>query len=73
MKPIAMLGIALIVLGVAGLFFSRISWTETKPVAKVGPLELNAQENHTVWIPTAFGAVAVLAGLALVFMGKKTA
>lgn len=73
MKPIAMLGVALIVLGVAGLFFSRVSWTETRPVAKVGPLELNAQENHSVWIPTAAGAVAVLAGIALVFMGKKTA
>jgi len=73
MKPIAMLGVALIVLGVAGLFFSRVSWTETKPVAKLGPLELSAQENHTVWIPTAAGAVAVLAGIALVFMGKRTA
>jgi len=73
MKPIAMLGIALIVLGVAGLFFSRISWTETKPVAKMGPLELNAQEDHSIWIPTAAGAVAVLAGVALVFAGRKTA
>ena len=73
MKPIAMLGVALIVLGVAGLFFSRISWTETKPVAKLGPLELNAQEDHSIWIPTAAGAIAVLAGVALVFAGKKTA
>jgi hypothetical protein len=73
MKPIAMLGVALIVLGVAGLFFSRVSWTETKPVVKLGPLEVNSQENHTVWIPTAAGAIAVLAGVALVFMGKRAA
>jgi hypothetical protein len=73
MKPIAMLGVALIVLGLAGLFFSRVSWTETKPVVKLGPLEVNAQENHTVWIPTAAGAIAVLAGVGLVFAGKKAA
>ena len=73
MKPIAMLGVLLIVLGVAGLFLSRVSWTETKPVAKVGPLELNTQENHTVWIPTAAGVIAVLAGVGLVFAGKRTA
>ena len=73
MKPIATLGIVLIVLGIAGLFFSRISWTETKPVVKVGPLEVNSQEDHSVWIPTAAGVVAVLAGVGLVFAGKRTA
>jgi hypothetical protein len=73
MRPIAMLGVVLIVLGLAGLFLSRISWTETKPVAKLGPLELNSQENHTVWIPTAAGIAAVLAGVGLVFAGKKAA
>jgi hypothetical protein len=68
-----MLGVVLIVLGLAGLFLSRVSWTETKPVAKLGPLELNSQENHTVWIPTAAGIAAVLAGVGLVFAGKKAA
>jgi hypothetical protein len=73
MKPIAMLGVLLIVLGVAGLFLSRVSWTETKPVVKIGPLEVNSQENHTVWIPTAAGVIAVLAGVGLVYAGKRTA
>ena len=73
MRPIAMLGVVLIVLGLAGLFLSRVSWTETKPVAKLGPLELNSQENHTVWIPTAAGIAAVLAGVGLVFAGKRAA
>jgi hypothetical protein len=73
MKPIAMLGVVLIVLGIAGLFFSRIGWTETKPVLKVGPLQINSQEDHTVWIPTAAGVISVLAGLGLVFVGKRGA
>ena len=73
MKPIAALGIVLILLGVAGLFFSRVTWTETKPVVKLGPLQVNSQEDHTVWIPTAAGAIAVLAGVGLVFAGKRAA
>jgi hypothetical protein len=73
MKPVAMLGVVLIVLGVAGLFLSRITWTETKPVVKLGPLQVNSQEDHTVWIPTAAGVVTVLAGIGLVFAGKRAA
>jgi len=73
MKPIAILGVVLIVLGVAGLFLSRVTWTETKPVVKLGPLQVNSQEDHTVWIPTAAGIVAVLAGLGLIIAGKKSA
>jgi uncharacterized iron-regulated membrane protein len=73
MKPIAILGVVLIILGIGGLFLSRVTWTETKPVVKLGPLQVNSQEDHTVWIPTAAGVVAVLAGLGLVFAGKKSA
>ena len=58
MKPIAILGVVLIVLGVAGLFFSRIGWTETKPVVSIGPLQVTAQEGHTVWIPPAAGSLS---------------
>jgi len=73
MKPIAILGLVLIVLGIGGLFPSHISWTETKPVLKAGPLQINSEEDHTIWIPTAAGVVAVLAGVGLVFAGKRAA
>jgi hypothetical protein len=67
------LGAVLIVAGVAALFFGHFSFTETKPVLKAGPLEINSQEDHTVWIPTAAGIVVVLAGLGLVFAGQRKA
>ena len=73
MKPIVLLGVVLIVLGIAGLFISRVSWTETKPVVKLGPLQVNSQEDHSVWIPTAAGVIAVVAGLGLVFAGRRSA
>lgn len=71
MKGISILGIVLIVLGVAALFFGHFSFTETKPVLKAGPLQVNSQEDHTVWIPTVAGIVVLLAGVGLVFAGRR--
>jgi hypothetical protein len=73
MKPITILGAVLIVLGVAALFFGHFSYSETKPVLKAGPLQINSQEDHTVWIPTVAGIVVVLAGLGLVLAGRRSA
>jgi uncharacterized membrane protein len=73
MKSISILGIVLIVLGVAALFFGHFSFTETRPVLKAGPLQVNSQEDHTVWIPTVAGIVVLLAGVGLVFAGRRGA
>jgi hypothetical protein len=73
MKPMSILGIVLIVAGIAGLFVSRISWTETEPVVKAGPIEINHEEDHSLWIPTAAGVVSVIAGLGLVVAGRRRA
>ena len=71
MKPMSILGIVLIIGGIIGLFVSRVSWTETKPLVKMGPIEINHQEDHSVWIPTAAGVVSVIAGLGLVMAGRR--
>jgi len=71
MKPISILGIVLILGGIIGLFVSRVSWTETKPLVKAGPIEINHEEDHSVWIPTAAGVISVVAGLGLVMIGRR--
>jgi hypothetical protein len=73
MKPIAILGVVLIVLGIGGLVLKNVHWTETKTVAEIGPIHVNAEEEHNVWIPNAAGILAVVAGLGLVMMGRKAA
>jgi len=55
------------------LFFGHFSFSETKPLIEAGPLQVNTQEDHTVWIPTAAGIVVVLAGLGLVLAGRRNA
>jgi hypothetical protein len=72
MKNFGILGVVLVVLGVAALFFGHFTFTETKPAVKLGPLEVNTQENHTVWIPTVAGIVIVLAGVALLASNRRS-
>jgi len=71
MRGLSLLGVVLVVLGIAGLVFTNFSYTENKPVVKAGPIEINAQEEHHVSIPTIAGVVVLLAGVALVFIGRK--
>ncbi len=71
MKPMTILGIVLILGGIFGLFFSRVSWTETKPLIKAGPIQIDHDEDHTVWIPTAAGVISVIAGLGLVMVSRR--
>ena len=71
MKPVAILGLMLIVVGIVGLLVSHVSWTETKPVVDLGLFQIDSHQNYTVWIPTAAGVMAVLAGIGLVFAGKR--
>ncbi|HSH99442.1 MAG TPA: hypothetical protein VLA02_02480 [Reyranella sp.] len=73
MKPLVILGILLIALGVAGLAIDNISFTERRTVVDVGPLKVTADEQKSIPIPTIAGIAAVVVGLGLVFMSRKRA
>jgi hypothetical protein len=73
MKPLALVGVLLIVLGVIGLIVENVSFTERKTVLDVGPLKVQADEQKVVPIPTIAGVVAVVVGLGLVFLSRKRA
>ena len=70
MKPMAILGVLLIVIGIAGLAVDNISFTERKTIVDAGPLKVTADEQRTIPIPTISGIVAVIAGAGLLFMGR---
>ena len=73
MKPLAWVGVLLIVLGVIGLIVENVSFTERKTVLDVGPLKVQADEQKVVPIPTIAGVAAIVVGLGLVFMGRRRA
>jgi len=73
MKPLAIAGIVLIVLGIAGLAVGRFSYTTEEKVVDVGPLEATVDEEHHVAIPDVAAIAAILAGGALVVLGRRRA
>lgn len=73
MRGLTLIGVVLVVLGVGALLFGHFSYSETKPVIDAGPIHITAQEDHTVWIPTIAGVVILLAGVGLVFAGRRNA
>ena len=62
MKPMAILGVLLIAIGIAGLAIDNISFTERKTIVDAGPIKVTADEQRTIPIPTIAGIVAVIAG-----------
>lgn len=68
-NALRMVGIALIVIGLAGFFTGGFSFTKDTTAAKIGPLELTVQEKESVNIPqwlslgaVALGALVLVAG-----------
>ncbi|MGH6894160.1 MAG: hypothetical protein ACREEP_18090 [Dongiaceae bacterium] len=73
MKPLAIVGVVLIVLGVAGLVTGRFSYTTEKKVLDIGPLEATAEKEHSIAVPDIAGIAAILAGGFLAFVGRRRA
>lgn len=71
MKPAAIAGIVLIVLGLAALAYQGFSYTSRETVIDIGPIKATADTQKTVPIPPIAGIVAVVAGVALVVAGKR--
>jgi hypothetical protein len=71
MKPLAVIGVLLIVFGIGGLILENVSFTEQKTVLDAGPLKITKDETKTIPIPTIAGVVAIIAGLGLVVMSRR--
>ena len=67
-------GVALIVLGLAALVYGGFSYKGTTHDAELGPLRFEIEERERVHIPPWAGALAVLAGTAvLLLQGRRKA
>lgn len=65
-------GIILIVIGLIGLIWGGISWTDTKTVVDLGPIQAQAQERETIPVTPLVGGIALVAGIILLVVpGRK--
>lgn len=71
MKPIAMAGLALIVIGLAALAYQGFTYTSRETVVDIGPIHATAERERTVPLPPIVGIVAVIAGVVLVVAGGR--
>lgn len=66
------IGIILVLLGIAVFIFQGIRGTQKEKVLDVGPVEISKQvERSDSWQLYAAGGIAVVAGLILTLAGRK--
>jgi uncharacterized membrane protein len=74
MKPAGILGIILIVVGIVLLAYGGFARFTTKEnVAKLGPLEVNKQNEHQVPIGPIVGGVCIVGGIIVMLTGRSSA
>jgi hypothetical protein len=61
-----LLGVLLIVAGIAGLAYGRVTYTRETHDAKLGPIELQVKEKETAQIPVWAGIGVIALGSVLV-------
>ena len=72
MKPAALIGILLIVVGALALAYGGYtSFTTKENVAKLGPLEINKEEERRVPVVPIVGGVCVVGGIVMLVAGSR--
>ena len=71
MKSSAVAGLILIVIGVISLVFQGITYTRHKKVLQVASFEATTEQHKTIPLPPIIGGVALVAGVALLMVGRR--
>ena len=71
MKPATIVGILLILLGVAGFVIGGVSFTHEKKDVDLGPVQISHEKKETIPISPILSTVSLIAGVALVAVGAR--
>jgi hypothetical protein len=71
MRPLAVVGIVLIILGILALAYQGITYTSREKVIDLGPLKASVEKEKTIPLPPVLGGLAIAAGVFLVWVGAK--
>lgn len=71
MKAATIVGIILIVLGIAGFAMGGISFTHQKKDIDVGPVQVSHDQKKTLPISPVLSIVSLVAGVGLVVVGVR--
>lgn len=73
MRPLVLVGLLLIVLGIIALVVPGFTFFTTDHVADVGYFSVNVSRPHTIVFNPIVGIIAVAAGIVLVIVGRRPA
>ena len=74
MKPAALVGVILVILGVVALAYQGITYTTHKKVLDIGPIQATKEEHKTIPLSPVLGGIAVVGGIVLMLgAGKRDA
>jgi uncharacterized membrane protein YidH (DUF202 family) len=71
MRPTTIVGVLLIILGVAMLATGGYSYQKSDKVLDAGPLQASVTHDKRVSIPPVVSGIVLAAGVALMFVGSK--
>ena len=71
MKPVTLVGVVLIILGVLALAYQGITYTTREKVVDLGPLKITADQDKNIPLPPIVGVLALAAGVTLVIVGAR--
>ena len=72
MKPVTIIGIVLIVIGIIGFATGGVSFTHRKKVADLGSVQISRETQDTLPLSPIFSSVSVIVGLGLVVVGARS-
>lgn len=73
MRGMVVLGIVLLLAGLAALVWPAITYTTTEKVLDVGPVEVTTEDRERIALPPLLGAGVAAAGVALIAFGSRKA
>jgi hypothetical protein len=71
MKITVIVGIILILVGIAGFAWGGLGWTTKKKDAQLGPLEITHEEGHGISFPPVVSGICLVGGIVLVAIGGR--
>jgi uncharacterized membrane protein HdeD (DUF308 family) len=72
-RPLVVIGLILIVLGIVALAIPSFTYFTTERVADVGFLKIDVSRPHTIVFNPIVGVVALAAGIVLLIVGRRSA
>ncbi len=71
MKPLTIIGVLLIVLGIIGYATGGISFTHEKKDVDLGPVQISHKTQDTLPLSPVLSTISLVAGLGLVVAGAR--